>query len=163
MTIKILLHLPLEITALQKVLHDPVFQRVIRDHHQPTAGTQCPLRLLQHILQCLQLPVHLDTQSLIHLRQVLLLLLFRHAGSDHLQKLLRASDHLLRPGLHDQVNQPSHVIHLPVVPENPGQILLAICIQNIRGLQPAPLVHPHVQLRVKPEGEPPPRLVELVR
>ena len=88
--------------------------------------------------------------------QVLLLLLFSARRSDHLQKLLRASDHLLRPGLHDQVNQPSHVIHLPVVPENRVKSSSLYVFQNIRGLQPAPLVHPHVQLRVKPEGEPRP-------
>ena len=136
---------------------------MVSNHHQPTTRTQRPFRLLQHILQRLQLPVYLDTQSLIHLCQILLLLLFRHAGCDHLQKLFRASNHLPRPGIHYQINQPSHVIHLPVVPKNPNQILLAICIQNIRSLQPTPLVHPHIQFRIKPEGETPSRLVKLVR
>ena len=61
---EILLDLPLEIAALEEILHQPILQRVVGNHHQATSRAEHLQALLEGHLQRLHLAIHLDAQGL---------------------------------------------------------------------------------------------------
>ena len=66
---EVLLRLSFKVTRLQEVLHQPVFQRMVGDDNQTSAGFQHLKRLLQHLTQSTHFIIHLDTQGLKYLSQ----------------------------------------------------------------------------------------------
>ena len=83
--------------GLYEVLHHPVLKGVVGDHYQPSARSEGVGRAFEEFLQRSHLVVHLNPESLIDLRKVLVLSEFRKGGLDGLIELAGGADRISVP------------------------------------------------------------------
>ena len=162
MSEEVLFYFPFNVPASHEVLHDAVFERVVGDYHQSSAGAEQGRSGTEHVAEGFHLAVHLYAQGLKQAGQVFLLALTLEKGGNHLGQLLRGGDGPRGSALGDGGGNLSCVVELAVVVENVGQPVFIVVSHDVGcGLSRA-FVHPHVERSVLPEGEPAPGLIEMV-
>ena len=136
---------------------------MIRNHHQPSTRFQHLRSLRKQFLQRIHFPIHLDAQSLKHLRHVLLLAVGSKERLHHLQQVINHQDGLLATCLHDGSSNPIPISQFAIQAENTRQLLLAVTVHHVSRSLSALLVHTHVQMPVETERETAFSIIEMMR
>ncbi len=145
----------------EKVLYDPVFERVKADDRDTATTLQYINRLPEHVFQCAEFIVHFDAQCLKDLGKVFLRIAFYdglHGGFEFTDR----ADGRYGPLRNDRPGQRLRIGDLPVLFEEFMQLLLGIIADDCCCRQLLALIHPHVQGCVEAGRETTIRFIELV-
>ena len=151
-------HLPHEI------LHNPVFQRVERDHRDAATRPAQLHRRFQTAPELVQFVIHSNPQRLKNqCRRMNTAVTAELDPPYQIGQLDRACDRLPRTFLHDSHRKSPGEGFLTISPKNPCQLLLARFRENVRRRPAKPTVLPHVQRAIFAKTEAALRRVELMR
>ena len=142
---EILFDAPLEITAAQEVLHQPVFERVVGDHYQPSAGAQHLEALFQRHFERFHFSVYFDAQGLEQLGQEFRFVLFRGTGRYGRNQVCGGQDRLRGPCADDAGGDfPGGVDFAPIA-QDAGQGIGVERVHQVGRRASSALIHPHVE------------------
>ena len=161
--VEILLDAAFEVAAAHEILHQAVFERVIRYDHQPPARAQHLQALFERHAQRLHLAVHLDAERLEDLREVLGFVLARRARTHGLHQVGRRGEGPQGAGPLDAVGRLPRRLHLAPVTQQARELGVRIGVGDVGRRAAAAPVHAHVEGCRAAEREAPLRAVEVVR
>ena len=148
----------------ERTLGDPVLQRVVAEHGDPSAHGQRVDRRGQGGLPGGQLAVDLDPQGLEGPLGRVPAAALRGGGDDRAEQLdepaggrERFGDAVLDDGAGDRAGEP----FLAVLPQDPGQVVDVVGVEDVGRGGAVRLVHAHVERGVDAVGEAAVLLVEL--
>src|SRR5690606_35072240 len=148
------------------LLHPPVLQRVVGQHHEHAPRRQLVPQDGQRPLELLQLLVHRDPQRLEDPRLVLHTETCAEDSLQDLQQVVARPERLLPTPLHHLRRQPPRTPLLTVTPEHLRQLRLRGLVQQLRRRalpHPGFTRHAHVQRHTRAERESSRGLVHLPR
>ena len=149
------------VAGFHKIFRDPVFQTVVAQNHQMTAGTEQFQTCVEQVFEGSHFVVHLDAQCLEHLSEVTIAL----PPNQRIEQREELSDG--SEGFHfalfgDAARQGFGIAYFPVLAKDRLKVFGRIVVEYIGGGTVARLIHAHVQVGIETEGKPPLGCVELV-
>ena len=135
---------------------------MVGDDHQPSSRLEREHCALKELFQGAHFLVDLYAQGLEHLRENFVLRKFWQHRRNGGAQFPSAPYGLLLPGPDNQRSHLPGSVHLTIDLQYAGQSGFVQTVYQLGRRDAALLVHPHVQFRVKAEGEAPVRRVELM-
>jgi hypothetical protein len=147
------------------VLHDPVLERVKRNHRQPGAGAQQPGGRDEKFVEAVELAVDPDPERLKSSRRRIdsLITLARNRAPHDLRQLPGRGDPSGTTRLDNAPGDAPRIPLLAVLKNHVGQVFFSGRSEKIGRRRSLRLVHPHIQRLVASEAEPAAFGVELHR
>ena len=147
----------------EAALDDPILERVVRDHDDPTSRSQHPHGDVERIGECIQLVVDGDPNGLEGASSGMAPGPpgpSRHGGGHDLGEMDRVRD---RAGGDDRPRDAGGVTLLAEAPEDAGDVAEIPLVDDRGGVERCVRAHAHVEGAPAPIGEPSLPHVELVR
>ncbi len=128
------------------MLDQPIFERVVGEHHQPTAGPQQVGGLAEQLAQGAHFVVDGNAQGLKHLGQVAI---FAAPGGQGQGNGPQVGDGVQRPGAVEGRGQGAGIAHLAVLSQQAVERGFVRCIEQVGGRRVGLGVHPHIERAVE--------------
>src|SRR5690606_1279432 len=126
-----------------------VFQRLIRDDHQPPSGPYQFAALVQTISKRFHFFIDHNSQCLKHLGEISVFLSLRSQLLQRILEITSTREVLLYPRLNNRIRRTPGIPYFTVHPQDAVKLFRAVLVQNLCRRKRLASVHPHVKRTIE--------------